>query len=106
MFWRVFILVVLSLINIILFIKMVWGPTGLLEYRDLKNRHAELTEKIAALNAENISLSREIRLLRSNEQYVEKMIWQRLHYVRENEILYLFGDSVKPVSGAADDGKN
>lgn len=107
MFWRVFILVILGLVNVVLFVRMVWGPTGLIEYRELKQRHAELTGSIAALDVENVALSREIRLLRSDKHYVEKMIWQHLHYVRDNELLYIFDESDKNTSGAAEnDGKN
>ena len=36
MFWRTFILVVLGLVNVVFFARMVWGPTGLIEYRELK----------------------------------------------------------------------
>lgn len=96
MFWRTFILVVLGLVNVVLFARMVWGPTGLIEYRELKHQHAELEKQIASLDAENLSLSREIRLLQSDSQYMEKVIRQRLHYVRDNEVLYLFGDVAKP----------
>ncbi|AMD89756.1 hypothetical protein HMPREF1022_00323 [Desulfovibrio sp. 6_1_46AFAA] len=107
MFWRVFILVALGLINVVLFSRMIWGPTGLMEYRELKRQYAALQEQVAGLDAENLALSREIRLLQSDNQYVEKMIRQRLHYVRDNEVLYLFGKSAKTGQGAADnDGKN
>ena len=53
-------------------------------------------------------MSRDIRLLQTDERYVEKMIRQRLHYVHENEVLYLFGDSSENrESGAAThDGQN
>ena len=96
MFWRSFILVVLGLISIVLFSRTVWGPTGLLEYRELKKQYADLEKQIADLDKENMALSREIRLLQSDNQYVEKVIRQRLHYVRDNEVLYLFDASVKP----------
>ena len=96
MFWRSLILVVLGLVSAVLFSRMVWGPTGLLEYRELKKQYSDLEKQIADLDAENMSLSREIRLLQSDNQYVEKVIRQRLHYVRDNEVLYLFDASVKP----------
>mgnify|MGYP003602047225 FL=1 len=96
MFWRSFILVILGLVNVVLFSRMVWGPTGLLEYRELKKQYSDLEKQIADLDAENMTLSREIRLLQSDNQYVEKVIRQRLHYVRDNEVLYLFDASVKP----------
>ncbi|WP_298032166.1 septum formation initiator family protein [uncultured Desulfovibrio sp.] len=90
-----------------LFTRMVWGPTGLVEYRELKQQYAALQEQITGLDAENLALSREIRLLQSDSQYVEKMIRQSLHYMRDNDVLYLFGNSAKTGSGAANnDGKN
>ena len=95
MFWRTFILVILGLLNVVLFVRMVWGPTGLIEYRELKHQYAELEKQIAGLDTENLSLSREIRLLQSDSQYMEKVIRQRLHFVRDNEVLYLFGETAK-----------
>jgi cell division protein FtsB len=89
-FWRTVILVVLACINLVLFGRMVWGPTGLLEYRELKQQYAAMDRQVADLDARNMALSREIRLLQADSQYVEKVIRQRLHYVRDNEVLYLF----------------
>ena len=99
--WRVIVLVAVWGINLIIFCHMIWGSEGLIAYRELK-------QKYAAIEAENRSLSRDIRLLQTDERYVEKMIRQRLHYVHENEVLYLFGDSSENrESGAAThDGQN
>ena len=74
-------------------------PTGLVDYSDLRSEYAEIQRQDAALDAENLSLSREIRLLQTDQKYVEKMIRQRLHYLRDNEILYLF--DAAPKSGAS-----
>jgi cell division protein FtsB len=100
MFWRSLFLGILAVINIALFGRMVWGPTGLLEYRELKKQHAALEEQIAAIDRENVALSREIRLLQQDKQYMEKVIRQRLHYVRGNEILYLFDNASQVHAGA------
>ncbi|MDR2743982.1 MAG: septum formation initiator family protein [Desulfovibrio sp.] len=104
MIWRVFILVALTLINVALFGRMIWGSTGLLEYRELKNQHAALQKQLEKLDAKNLSLSREIRMLQSDRQYMEKMIRRHLHYVRENEVLYLFDNAMKITSGGTRDG--
>lgn len=107
MFWRVSILLILGIFNLALFSRMIWGPTGLVEYRDLKRQHAALLAEISNLDAENRALSKDIRLLQSDSQYMEKMIRQRLHYMRDNEVLYLFGSSAQPSPGAsAHDGKD
>ena len=95
-FWRTVILVVLALINLVLFGRMVWGPTGLLEYHELKRQYADMERRIADLDAGNMAISREIRLLQADNQYVEKVIRQRLHYVRDNEVLYLFDGADRP----------
>ena len=91
--WRVIVLVAVWGINLIIFCHMIWGSEGLIAYRELKQKYAAIEAEIAAIDAENRSLSRDIRLLQTDERYVEKMIRQRLHYVHENEVLYLFGDS-------------
>ena len=107
MFWRVSILLILGIFNLALFGRMIWGPTGLVEYRDLKQQHAALLAEINSLDAQNRALSKDIRLLQSDGQYVEKMIRQRLHYMRDNEVLYLFGSSAQQSPGApAHDGKD
>ncbi len=90
MFWRTFIIIFLGVLNLALFSRMIWGPTGIVEYRNLKTRLSDLREKIVTLDAENRSLSREIRLLQSDGKYMEKMVRQKLHYLRDNEIVYIF----------------
>ncbi|MBQ9453290.1 MAG: septum formation initiator family protein [Desulfovibrio sp.] len=104
MFWRSLILMIVALINIVLFTRMVWGPTGLIEYRELKRQYENIENQIASLDADNLALSREIRLLQGDERYVKKVIRQRLHFVHDNEVLYLFGDAAKQDHNH--DGKN
>lgn len=104
---RVSIILLLAVINFALFFKMIWGPTGIMEYRSLKNQQAELQEKISKLDAENMALSRDIRLMQSDPLYVEKLVRQKLHYVRDNELIYLFASPANTGLGAkTDDGKN
>ncbi len=106
MFWRTCILVALGLINVILFYRMIWGDSGILAFNKLRNQYQGLVQELATLDKENIDLSNEIRLLKSDEDYIEKMIRQRLHYVRDNEILYLFTDT-PPITGEeSNEGKN
>ena len=100
MVWRVVILVALGLVNLVLFVHMLWGGTGLMEYADLRRQLREAQEQVAELDRKNVELSNEIRWLQSDSQYLEKMIRQRLHYVRDNEIIYLFSEKHTPTSGA------
>ncbi len=93
MFWRTCILVLLGVINVILFYRMVWGDSGVLAFNKLRNQYTALVQELAVIDEQNINLSNEIRLLKSDDAYAEKMIRQRLHYVRDNEILYLFTET-------------
>lgn len=102
---KVLLILLLGVCDIALLGKMVWGPGGVIEYRELKQRYADLKEQIAQLDMGNKALSRDIRLLQSDNQYVEKMIRQKLRYLRDNEIVYLFPG--KNGEGAiSDDSKN
>ncbi len=106
-FWRTCILVLLGIVNIALFYRMIWGGSGVLAFNELRKDYRSLELEVAAVDAQNLQLSRDIRLLKSNDAYVEKMVRQRLHYVRENEILYLFTDKDdKPTQGEKNAGKN
>ncbi len=89
-FWRTCILVFLIIVNVVLFYRMIWGGSGVLAFNELRKEFRALESEIAQVDAQNLQLSKEIRLLKSDDAYVEKMIRQRLHYVRNNEILYLF----------------
>ena len=102
--WKTLILLLAVLVNISLLIRLVWGPQSIVSYRELVAQHTELTNDIARIDTVNAALSREIRLLQSDEKYLEKMIRQRLNFVRGNEILYLF-ENEQNQTGAATNGK-
>ncbi len=104
-FWKTLILVVAIVVNATLIFRLFWGPQSIVSYRELVAQYADLTQEIERYDAVNAALSREIRLLQSDEKYVEKMIRQRLNFVRSNEILYLFTGTTH-AGASADEGKN
>ena len=104
-FWKPLILVVALVVNATLLFRLFWGSQSIVSYRELVAQYTDLMQEIEDYDAVNAALSREIRLLQSDENYVEKMIRQRLNFVRENEILYLFTGSTNS-GAAADEGKN
>ena len=91
--WKLSLLVLAVLLNIALASRIIWGSHSLYTWRVLKEKQSELSEELAALDEKRAALSREIRLLKTDPAYVEKVIRQRLNYVRKNEILYLFDKS-------------
>lgn len=92
------------LLNLVLVYNLIWGNSGAIAYEELRTRCEDLEERIQRIADSNLALSKEIRLLQSDEKYIEKMIRNRLNFVRNNEILYIFpGESQKEPSGALPD---
>ncbi len=107
MFLRKFLLGASIVVNAVLVWSLVWGDHGIGAYRVLKEECAMLDRHIAELDERNLELSREIRLLQSDDKYVEKMIRDRgLNLVRDNEILYIFPESSENAGAKADESKN
>jgi cell division protein FtsB len=82
-------------LNLLLFYNLIWGESGAISYNELYERCAALEARIKRISEDNIALSREIRLLQSDEKYIEKVIRNRLNFVRSNEILYIFPEESK-----------
>ena len=83
-------LVFLVLLNAALFSRLMWGTGSIHSWYALKEKQSEVSQELQSLNAKRAALSREIRLLKTDPDYVEKVIRQRLNYVRDNEVLYIF----------------
>lgn len=90
--WKSTILLLALVMNLTLACRLVWGEQSVSAWRGLKARQIELAADLADLDRQRADLSREIRLLQTDNAYVEKAIRQRLNYVRKNEILYLFDE--------------
>jgi cell division protein FtsB len=79
-------------LNIVFVYNLIWGEKGIIAYKSLRERCAVLEATIEKIGEDNLGLSKEIRLLQSDEKYLEKVIRNRLNFVRENELLYIFPD--------------
>ena len=99
----VFILLGIAILfNAMLLARLLWGAPA---WQTLRDREAELEDRVAVLDSLNAALSQEIRLLQSDSVYVERAIRQRLNFVRDNEILYLFEEQ-ESRGASANDSKN
>ena len=87
-------------LNAILLYSLIWGQDGAFAYKELKNECVSLEKKIQEMDELNHSLSKEIKLLRTDGKYLEKMIRTKLNLVRDNEILYTFPDDEADTAGA------
>lgn len=104
--WKAVILGLALIVNLTLFYRLIWGTQSLLVYKDLRARHAELSSEVERYDALNAALSQDIRLLQSDSKFAEKAVRQRLNFVRDNEVIYLFNDERESSGVTANDGPN
>ncbi|MFP4285912.1 MAG: FtsB family cell division protein [Desulfovermiculus sp.] len=83
------ILTLLLAVNILLVWAILWGERGIEPYRQQQQVLEEVESRLGQVREDNIELSRKVRLLKNNKTYLEHMIRTRLHYVQENEVLYI-----------------
>lgn len=82
-------LFLLCVVNIFLVFKIFDDQSGLPVYKDLKLKIESVQEKINDVDLLNRQLSSEIRVLKKNDQYVERLIKRELFYVADNELMYI-----------------
>lgn len=88
---RKIILTASLLLNLVLVYALIWGQRGIIAYKELREHCAALSARIQVLGEEELALNQEISLLQANDdKYLENLIRNRLNFVRENEILYIF----------------
>ncbi|MBG0776473.1 MAG: septum formation initiator family protein [Desulfovibrionaceae bacterium] len=80
-------------LNVFLLYRVLLSDQGVFAYNELRQRQEELSTRLQALTERNLELSRQIRLLKDDRQYIETIIRQQMHFVKEDEILYVFTDN-------------
>lgn len=96
---------VLVLINVILFFRLIWTDHGIIAYMNMRKRSAMLESQLRDVDAKSLELSKEIRRLKGDRAYQEMVIRERMNYVKDNEVLYIFSGRIDTAQGAADDEK-
>jgi cell division protein FtsB len=82
-------LFLLCIINIFIVFKIFDEDSGMPVYKDLKNKIESVQEKINDIDFRNRQISSEIRILKKNDQYVNRLIKRELFYVADNELMYI-----------------
>ncbi|SKA80144.1 cell division protein FtsB [Paucidesulfovibrio gracilis DSM 16080] len=106
MFGRRVIVGLLVLLNAYLLLGLIWGERGVVSYWDLKSRYQLLRSEVQNLETHSRDLSRDILRLESDADYQERMIRERMNYVRDSEILYVFPESETKPGDGLDAAKN
>ncbi|CCH47552.1 FtsB family cell division protein [Pseudodesulfovibrio piezophilus] len=101
---RVLIVALLLLINLLLLFRLIWSDQGVFAYWELKNRYETLQVNINDVDKQSLDLSQEIRRLKSDKAYQEKVVRERMNFVKKDEVLYIFPDeAVNPGGEGADE---
>ncbi len=87
--WTRLLFFFLLVMNSFLTWKLLVHDQGWTSYLELRDRRDALVEQIAAVDEVNLDLSREIRRLTTDHDYVASVIRVEMHYLRPNEILYI-----------------
>ncbi len=90
MLWNRLLLGLILLLNLFFLYSIVLSDQGIFSYLELRRRNEEMTKRIEELRSKTVELSREIRLLESDNGYIQKMIRQQMNFVRQRDILYVF----------------
>jgi len=88
--WKIVILGIAVAFDVAVIPGLIYGPGSIYTWNVLKEKKAAAEAELAALNKRRTALSREIRLLKTDSAYVEKIIRQRGRYIKKNEVLYVF----------------
>ncbi|BCS86961.1 FtsB family cell division protein [Pseudodesulfovibrio sediminis] len=100
---RVVIIAVLLVINVFLLFRLIWSDQGMFTYLELKNRYDVLQQRIDNVDEKSLDLSQEIRRLKSDKGYQEKVVRERMNFVRKDELLYIFPDENTNLGGDGTD---
>jgi len=87
---RLVIFTIISIIILYLSLTIVFDENGLLRYISLKEEKVRLLSEVKKLKYKNELLKEEIRLLKSEPFYIEKMAREELNLSRPNEYIFLF----------------
>lgn len=103
---RIVLIALLLVINLFLMFRLIWSDQGIFAYLELKSRYEVLQSKIDNVDKESLDLSQEIRRLKSDKAYQEKIVRERMNFVRKDEILYIFPDETTDGKVGADEQEN
>ncbi|NDV19745.1 septum formation initiator family protein [Pseudodesulfovibrio sp. JC047] len=89
---RIVLVVLLLVINLFLLVRLIWSNQGVFAYLELKGRYTSLQQKIDDVDRKSLDLSQEIRKLKSDKGYQEKVVREQMNFVKKDELLYIFPD--------------
>src|SRR4030067_1773841 len=78
-------------VGVYFLVTFVFGEMGLVKYYRMKSQYQSLTQENAELKQDNIRLMREVRALKTDPAYIEKLARDKLGLARQGEVVYYHG---------------
>lgn len=79
-------------LNLFLVYNLFLGQPGFKDYLHRRELKMDLQQELKQVQEQNRQLSKKIRLLQDDSLYLEKIVRSELHFVQEDEILYVISD--------------
>lgn len=80
----------LILLNLFFLYRLLLSDQGVFTYFELREKYDDLSGRTQAANDRSLNLSNEIRWLKSDEVYQERIVRTHMNYLGKNETLYRF----------------
>lgn len=80
---------ILFVVNIFLLYKIFDEKSGLPAYQELQEKIEAVQVKIDEMDMRNRQVSSEIRVLKKDDRYIERLIKRELFYLSDNELMYI-----------------
>lgn len=72
-----------------LFIHVMFGPNGMVIYRQKKTEYQVLQKEVENLQKENDSAIDEVKALKEDPKTIEREAREQLHYAKPGEVIYV-----------------
>jgi|SRR3990172_5982204 len=79
-------------VGVYFLVTFVFGEMGLVKYYRMKAQYQAITREIAELKQDNTRLMREVRALKTDPAYMEKLARDKLGLARNGEIVYYYDE--------------
>ena len=79
-----------GLLGVYLLVSFVLGEMGMVKYYRMKAQYNAISEEIAHLKQDNIRLIHEVRALKTDSAYIERLARDKLGLARPGEIVYYY----------------
>lgn len=80
---------ILFMVNIFLLYKIFDEKSGLPAYQELQEKIKAVQVKIDEMDMRNRQVSSEIRVLKKDDRYIERLVKRELFYLSDNELMYI-----------------